>query len=94
MRFLVDVQLQPFDTRVVTRSLSLSKHPKDNSQRSEFSMNPLESRGTRDDYLFPMVKTLIVIFQRGHTFLCTRHIIGVCVNDVAGKELLPEWKAA
>lgn len=47
-------------------------------------MASTKSRWTKDDYLFSVMETLVVILQRWYTFLGTGYIIGICVDDVAG----------
>lgn len=45
-------------------------------------------------YLFPVVQALVVVLQWGLTLGFAGVVFGVCVDDVAGEDFLPEGKAA
>lgn len=45
-------------------------------------------------YLFPMVQTFVVVLQRWYAYLCALYVVGIGVDNVACKKLLPEREAA
>ena len=44
-------------------------------------------------HLLLVMQALVVVLQDWRTFLLSRDILRVCVDNVAGQDLLPEWKA-
>jgi hypothetical protein len=45
-------------------------------------------------YLLLVVQALVVVLKHGHAFGLAAVVLGVCVGDVACKDLLPEGEAA
>jgi hypothetical protein len=45
-------------------------------------------------YLLLVVQALVVVLKHGHAFRLAAVVLGVCVGDVACKDLLPEGEAA
>lgn len=45
-------------------------------------------------YLFPVVQTLVVVFEDGGALGFARGVFGGGVDDVAGEDFLPEGEAA
>jgi hypothetical protein len=54
------------------------------------------SVGEREEeqYFFPMVQALVVVFENGLAFCFAAVVFGVGVGDVAGEDFLPEGEAA
>lgn len=60
----------------------------------QISRSPVRVVSAEGTDLFLVMQTLVVVLQNRGALLLPSVILGGCVNDVAGKDLLPEGKAA